>query len=87
MDNVFQMHQRTEVTRKSMTSKLVEQVETHIKAKISQQNSLEKRISLKQCHKLRLVSYWRLSVHNSESQSLWCKKVIERLQSFVSFIS
>lgn len=46
MDNVFQMHQRTEVTRKSMTSKLVEQVETHIKAKISQQNSLEKRVSL-----------------------------------------
>lgn len=87
MDNVFQMHQRIEVTRKSVTSKLVETGRNTYQSKnFIAELSGETNVT-KECHKLRLVSYWRLSVHNSESQSLWCKKVIERLQTFVSFIS
>lgn len=87
MDNVFQMHQRIEVTRKSLTSKLVETGRNTYQSKnFIAELSGEMNVT-EQCHKLQLLSYWSLSVHNSESQSLWSKEVIERLQSFVSFIS
>lgn len=86
MDNVFQMHQRIEVTRKSMTSKLVETGRnTYLSKNLIKELYGEMNVT-EQCHKLQLVNYWRLSVHNSESLSLWCKEVIERLQYFVSFI-
>lgn len=69
-----------------MTSKLVETSKNTYQSKnFIAELSGETNVT-EQCHKLQLLSYWRLSVHNSESQSLWCKEVIGRLQSFVSFI-